>query len=567
VQNARRYAIVILNVAIFWLVLPASLYGLGWLTDRHLEWARWDGNWRIAPGLTLLVLGAWICVHASVLLKTRGKGLPISALPPTQYVTEGPYRLFRHPIYAGYFYLMEGCALLTGSAGMLFVAVPLFTAVWFNSWVKLYEEPLLLERFGANFRAHSRKTSALLPLPIWRWGRRFVLFLFSLRFPHSIQGRQHLPDHGPFVFVTNHLSYLDFFFGNRILPGRIMIPVTAEVFRRPIKRAFMRFLGAIPKRRFGRDPAASQQMSDQLLAGGIVGIAVEGERSWTGQLACPAHGVATFLSRANCPIVPAVFQGAYQLWPRWAGGSAKGKKVEVHIGPPFALDDVPLEQVDSVVRDRLSALLSPEETSVNITDYPGPRPQLTMWRCPLCQAEESLNMTEDCQLACADCQACWSTADGDLTLTAPDHRAGEKKTVAGWAVEAGTDPVFPSHGPVLETEGVELLQDAQGLANLRPLLSRGKGGKATLHRDRLEWSLADDVQTMKLARVKVVTTERNNTLQLGIGAGVTQLVFDQASPLRWQLYVEGLCKTIQRTESSPSTPTSTLSSGPDRDAP
>lgn len=566
-QNARRYAIVILNVAIFWLVLPASLYGLGWLTDRHLEWSRLDGNWRFAPGLVLLTAGAWICVHASVLLKTRGKGLPISALPPTQYVTEGPYGLFRHPIYAGYFYLMEGVALITGSAGMLLVAVPLFTAVWFNSWVKLYEEPLLLERFGANFRAHSRKTAVLLPLPLWCWGRRFVLFLFSLRFSHTVHGRQHLPRRGPFVFVTNHVSYLDFFFGNRIVPGRIMIPVTAEVFRRPVQRAFMRFMGAIPKRRFGRDPEAAQQMGDQLLADGIVGIAVEGERSWTGQLALPARGVATFLKQANCPIVPAAFRGAYRLWPRWAGGVARGKKVAIHVGEPFALDDVPLEQVDSVVHDRLSALLSPDEPAVQIADYPEPRPQLTLWRCPLCQAEESLNMTDDIQLACTACEARWSTTDGDLTLTAPDHRAGDKKTVAGWALEAGTDPVIPAEGPVLEAEGVELLQDAQGLATLRPLLSRGKGGKVTLHRDRLEWSLADDVQTIKLARVKVVTTERNNTLQLGVGSGVTQLVFDQASPLRWQFYVEGLCKTIPKTDCSPSTPTSTLPSDPGRDAP
>lgn len=565
-NKTRRHLIVALNVAVFWMVLPAGLFGLGRWVDLGVGFDRWTGAWRWAPGVLLALAGSWICAHASVLLKTRGNGLPISALPPTRYVTQGPYRVFRHPIYAGYFYMMEGLALLVGSPGMALAAVPAFTFVWFNTWVGLYEEPLLLERFGADFRAHSRKTAVLLPVPFSRWLRRAVLYLVSIRFPHTVEGRHHLPARGPFIFVTNHASYLDFFFGNSVMPGRITIPVTAEVFRRPVQRAFMRFMGAIPKRRFGRDPDAAQALDDELRAGGIVGIAVEGERSWTGELGWPAPGVAAFLARAHCPIVPVVFSDAYRLWPRWASAPAGRRKVTAIVGEPFRLDNVPFEQVDHVVRESLAALLPPDQASVRICDYPDARPQLVLWRCPVCRNEECLSL-QGTALTCSRCQAAWDCAQEDLVLVAPADRAGETGTIGHWARLAGADPAIPpGDGPVLQAEQVELRQDAQGLSTLRPLLSRGKGGKATLFAGRLEWAGKDNLQTIKLERVRTVTTERNNTLQLGVGDGVVQLVFQTASPLRWQIYVEQLCKMIPKTDSSPSTPTSTPPSVPERGA-
>ena len=136
-KGARRLLIVLANLLIFWAALPAALYLVGRLFDGLFsfgsppQWLRWAA---IVPATA----GAWICAHSVVLLRVKGKGLPISSLPPTTFVASGPYRLFRHPIYTGYTFMAFGAALALQSLGMALVAVPGFAIFWFSTWVKLY---------------------------------------------------------------------------------------------------------------------------------------------------------------------------------------------------------------------------------------------------------------------------------------------------------------------------------------------------------------------------------------------------------------------------------------------
>jgi len=89
----------------------------------------------------LAILGGWICLHSVLLLRFQGKGLPISALPPTCYITSGPYRIWRHPIYTGFTLLAAGLSLVLRSPGLALVVVPALATVWHLTWVRLYEEP------------------------------------------------------------------------------------------------------------------------------------------------------------------------------------------------------------------------------------------------------------------------------------------------------------------------------------------------------------------------------------------------------------------------------------------
>jgi len=544
----KRVLIILLNVVIFWIGFPLGLYTLGQLVDRALPplpgWAAW-------AGLGPLALGVWICLHAIIVLRTRGKGLPISALPPTRFVASGPYRLLRHPIYTGYTLAAVGIGMLLGSPGLAFVVVPGVTAVWLATWVKLYEEPGLERRFGAAFRAHRRRTGVFFPVGLRRVARACVLALLRLFIRVRVTGREHVPTSGPVLIVTDHLSYLDFVFGQYISRREPLIPVTAEVFRRRGPRAFITLLGGVPKRRYCRDPQVGEDITQQLLDGQVLGIAVEGERSWTGRLGRLAPGVARAIAPLDCPVVPVAFRGSHRFWPRWAGGADRSQVVEITIGKPFDLqqelgkgkadDPARLVRVEQLVLSRIRELRAPDEHRASPADYKNPRPELTLWRCPICGAEEQLRTLPASELQCDACEARWTAEQGGLSLCRPAERQGEHHSLARWARLAGDlDPVPAAEGAaVIEAVEAELREEPADAA-LAPLQRAGMG-QATLLAHRLRWQGDGEPVSLPLSDIRTVTTERNDTLQLGLADGrMMQLVFPRSSPLRWQVKLNSL---------------------------
>ncbi len=78
-------------------------------------------------------------------------------------ITHGPYRLVRHPSYAGLALVFLGAPLSLGSAlAVLLSVVAGGAAVWFRVRV---EEAELRQHFGATYDAYAATTPALLPWP------------------------------------------------------------------------------------------------------------------------------------------------------------------------------------------------------------------------------------------------------------------------------------------------------------------------------------------------------------------------------------------------------------------
>jgi protein-S-isoprenylcysteine O-methyltransferase Ste14 len=75
--------------------------------------------------------------------------------------TDGPYRVVRHPIYAGFAGLAVGSMLVFGFGAL--VAVCAF-ALLFVAWRVWREERLLVATFGERYRAYRRQVPALVPL-------------------------------------------------------------------------------------------------------------------------------------------------------------------------------------------------------------------------------------------------------------------------------------------------------------------------------------------------------------------------------------------------------------------
>ena len=199
-----------------------------------------------------------------------------------------------------------------------------------------------------------------------------------------------------------------------------------------------------------------------------------------------------------------------------------------------------VQRVDDLIRQRLAAQRDPDEAHVSFAAHAEPRPELSLWRCPVCGAEEELGLQPGQVLRCDACRAAWLNERGGLTLEEPGERRGEHHSLAGWARLASELEVEPPDegAPVIPAQEADLLQEAYGVA-LAPLQAMGPG-EAELFPGYLIWkgAAAEFEQIISMDDMRTVTTERNNTLQIGLSDGrMMQLVFPHSSPLRWQTHL------------------------------
>ena len=138
----------------------------------------WIYRWHMAPPLlgfsAFRVLGALlICAGLPLLLDSfarfaiHGLGTPAPVAPPKHLVVSGLYRYVRNPMYVAVSSLVFGQGLLFGSTQVLEYGVAVF--VGFHLFVLLYEEPVLREKFDAEYDSYCRNVRRWWPrIKAWR---------------------------------------------------------------------------------------------------------------------------------------------------------------------------------------------------------------------------------------------------------------------------------------------------------------------------------------------------------------------------------------------------------------
>lgn len=111
-------------------------------------------------GLVLFVASLLLGIQA---IRAQGKqfSMAVAIQEGHQLTTHGPYRLLRHPAYAGLVGIVLGLSLVFANAIVGFVAALL---TWF--WMKTRlgdEEKLLLEEFGQDYASYCQKTWRMVP--------------------------------------------------------------------------------------------------------------------------------------------------------------------------------------------------------------------------------------------------------------------------------------------------------------------------------------------------------------------------------------------------------------------
>ena len=152
------------GTAVFFVVGPGLVAGLvPWLISG------WQVRGAVSPlaiirmalGGVLLVLAIVVLVRAFARFVMEGRGTPAPVAPPERLVVGGDYRFVRNPMYLAVITAVLGQAMIFGSLGLLVYAVALWAIT--AAFVRWYEEPVLLRRYGDEYERYRLAVRAWLP--------------------------------------------------------------------------------------------------------------------------------------------------------------------------------------------------------------------------------------------------------------------------------------------------------------------------------------------------------------------------------------------------------------------
>jgi len=153
--------------------------------------------------------------------------------------------------------------------------------------------------------------------------RRIVGVAFHLLWRPRIIGLEHVPEAGPVILASNHLSFIDSVVIPLAVPRRVTFLAKREYFegtglRGWRNRLFFTSIGAVPVHRegSGRDAMDALETAREVLdGGGAFGIYPEGTRSLDGRLYRGRTGVGWLALATEAPVVPVALAGTDRVQP------------------------------------------------------------------------------------------------------------------------------------------------------------------------------------------------------------------------------------------------------------
>lgn len=200
-----------------------------------------------------------------------------------------------------------------------------------------------------------------------RW---IVGFVFRVAWRPRIIGVENVPQTGPVIIASNHLSFIDSVVIPLAVPRRVRFLAKAAYFegrglRGRATALFFRVIDAVPVERSGSGRASLNALESALgvlQEGQAFGIYPEGTRSRDGRLYRGRTGVGWLAMTSGAPVVPVSLTGTDQVQPVGSRGF-RVRPVTVRFGSPFdpvAYAGRPAGQarreITDEVMDRIAAL-------------------------------------------------------------------------------------------------------------------------------------------------------------------------------------------------------------------
>lgn len=165
--------------------------------------------------------------------------------------------------------------------------------------------------------------------------------LLRIVFRPVAEGEEHVPESGPAILASNHLSYADWLFMPLTLPRRVTFVAKAEYFTSPglkgwFQRKFFSGSGQVPIDRTSASAAEGALSAAKaiLAEGELFGIYPEGTRSSDGRLYRGKTGVARLALETGVPVIPVAVVGTDVVAPPGKKFGTWTRPV-VRFGPPL----------------------------------------------------------------------------------------------------------------------------------------------------------------------------------------------------------------------------------------
>lgn len=202
----------------------------------------------------------------------------------------------------------------------------------------------------------------------WYKSVLFMVKMVALIWGVRIFGQGHIPKTGGALIASNHQSYLD--------PALLSIGLTRDIHfltRKELFKSrylllgwffgiFIRSLNAFPleRRHFGSQ--GIRKAIERLRNGMLLLVFPEGTRTFNGEIGKLKSGVISLAQRAQVPIIPALIDGAFEVWSRHSRFPQRWHPIKVRYGAPVAIEpEASSDQLYKLIRQKIQELkLSPE---------------------------------------------------------------------------------------------------------------------------------------------------------------------------------------------------------------
>jgi 1-acyl-sn-glycerol-3-phosphate acyltransferase len=189
---------------------------------------------------------------------------------------------------------------------------------------------------------------------------RCLLWVSGVRV--KVEGLEKIAPDGSYVFVSNHLSYMDTPVVLANIPVQFRFLAKRGLFQIPLLGTHLARAGHIPvPRDDARAAVKTMSAAAQTIRERAVSLLIfpEGGRSHDGQLADFKEGAAYIAIRAGVPVVPIALKGTHEVLP-YGSAHVRAGVVIMRVGNPIPTVQGQLrdrERVTVELRDRIVSML------------------------------------------------------------------------------------------------------------------------------------------------------------------------------------------------------------------
>jgi protein-S-isoprenylcysteine O-methyltransferase Ste14 len=170
-SRKREILSLFLIILAFGIIFPASFYLMSVNLDELAGFPKFlPEPFNVFGGVFVLFIGVFWITWAYSYLHYVGKGSPIEAFgialhPTKRLVVTGPYAYTRNPMVLGMLFVLLAVTFIANTLSGLII-IPILTVIALI-YIKKFEEPGLVKRFGNDYIEYRKRVPILIPGMKW----------------------------------------------------------------------------------------------------------------------------------------------------------------------------------------------------------------------------------------------------------------------------------------------------------------------------------------------------------------------------------------------------------------